>query len=55
MGLFVLSFLELARVHQMGQIVLLRRMAGKPVRVEGYFTGEIVAGEVNEDTFMEVE
>lgn len=38
-----------------GQIVLLRRMAGKPVRVEGYFTAEIVAGEVNEETFMKVE
>jgi hypothetical protein len=38
-----------------GQIVLLRRMAGKPVRVEGYFTAEIVAGEVNEDAFMKVE
>jgi hypothetical protein len=38
-----------------GQIVLLRRMAGKPIRVKGYFTAEIVAGEVNEDTFMKVE
>lgn len=35
-----------------GQIVMLRRMAGKPVRVESYFTAEIVAGEVNEETFM---
>lgn len=34
-----------------GQIVMLRRMAGKPVRVEAYFTAEIVAGEVNEETF----
>jgi hypothetical protein len=35
-----------------GQIVMLRRMAGKPVRVEAYFTAEIVAGKVNEETFM---
>jgi hypothetical protein len=35
-----------------GQIVMLRRMAGKPVRVEAYFTAEIVAGEINEKTFM---
>jgi hypothetical protein len=38
-----------------GQIVMLRRMAGKPIRVEGYFTAEIVAGEVNEGTFRKVE
>ena len=38
-----------------GQIVMLRRLAGKPVRVEGYFTAEIVAGQVNEKTFMKVE
>lgn len=31
-----------------GQIVMLRRMAGKPVRAEAYFTAEIVAGEINE-------
>lgn len=35
-----------------GQIVMLRRMAGKPVRAEAYFTAEIVAGEINEETFM---
>jgi hypothetical protein len=34
-----------------GQIVMLRRMAGKPVRAESYFTAEIVAGAVNEETF----
>lgn len=34
-----------------GQIVMLRRMAGKPVRVEAYFTADIVAGEVNQETF----
>ena len=35
-----------------GQIVMLRRMAGKPVCVEAYFTADIVAGKVNEETFM---
>jgi hypothetical protein len=35
-----------------GQIVMLRRLAGKPVRVEAYFTAEINAGEINEETFM---
>ncbi len=35
-----------------GQLVMLRRMAGKPVRVESYFTAEIVAGEVAEESFM---
>ena len=34
-----------------GQIVILRRMAGVPVRAAAYFTAEIVAGEVNEDSF----
>ena len=34
-----------------GQIVMLRRMAGKPIRPGSYFTAEIVAGEVNEGTF----
>ena len=28
-----------------GQIVMLRRMAGSPIRPAGYFTAEIVAGE----------
>jgi hypothetical protein len=32
-----------------GQIVMLRRVAGKPVRAAGYFTAEIKAGEFNED------
>ena len=35
-----------------GQIVMLRRMAGKPISPAAYFTAEIVAGEVNEQTFM---
>jgi hypothetical protein len=34
-----------------GQIVMLRRMAGKPIRVGAYFTAEIVAGETTEETF----
>ena len=38
-----------------GQIVMLRRMAGKPVRVEPYFTAEIVAGEINQETFTKTE
>ena len=36
-----------------GQIVMLRRMAGMPIRPGAYFTAEIVAGEVNEETFFE--
>jgi len=28
-----------------GQIVMLRRLAGRPVRVESYFTAEIIPGE----------
>jgi hypothetical protein len=35
-----------------GQIVMLRRLAGKPIRAESYFTAEIVAGEVGENTFQ---
>ena len=34
-----------------GQIVILRRMSGNPIRPAAYFTAEIVAGEVNEETF----
>ena len=34
-----------------GQIVILRRMSGNPIRSAAYFTAEIVAGEVNEETF----
>jgi hypothetical protein len=34
-----------------GQIVMLRRMAGSPIHPEPYFTAEIVAGEINDDTF----
>jgi len=35
-----------------GQIVMLRRMSGNPIRPAAYFTAEIVAGEVNEETFF---
>jgi hypothetical protein len=38
-----------------GQIVMLRRMAGKPIRPGSYFTAEIVAGEVNEESFATFE
>jgi len=34
-----------------GQIVILRRMSGNPIRSAAYFTAEIVAGEVNEESF----
>jgi hypothetical protein len=36
-----------------GQIVMLRRMAGSPVRGESYFTAEIVPGMVGEESFRE--
>jgi hypothetical protein len=38
-----------------GQLVMLRRVAGKPVRVESYFTVELVAGSVTEEFFMKVD
>ena len=31
-----------------GQLVMLRRMAGNPIRPTAYFTAEIVAGDINE-------
>lgn len=34
-----------------GQIVMLRRMAGIPIRPGSYFTAEIAAGAVDEETF----
>ena len=36
-----------------GQIVLLRRVAGSPVRAESYFAAEIVPGLVGEESFGE--
>jgi hypothetical protein len=38
-----------------GQIVMLRRMAGNPIRSAAYFTAEIVAGQINEETFTKSE
>ena len=35
-----------------GQIVMLRRMAGKPIRPGEYFSAEIVAGRIDERTFV---
>ena len=34
-----------------GQLVMMRRLAGKPVREESYFTAEIKAGEIDEEYF----
>jgi hypothetical protein len=34
-----------------GQIVMLRRVAGSPVHAESYFTAEIIPGKVNEASF----
>jgi hypothetical protein len=36
-----------------GQIAMLRRLAGKPIQSEGYFEAEIAAGEVVEKYFTE--
>ena len=36
-----------------GQIVILRRIAGSPIRPAAYFTAGIVAGEVNEEMFAD--
>ena len=38
-----------------GQIVMLRRMAGIPISPDSYFTAEIVPGAVNEETFIKSE
>lgn len=38
-----------------GQIVMLRRMAGEPVRAASYFTADITAGEFHEETFTGAE
>ena len=37
-----------------GQIVMLRRVAGSPVRAESYFTAEIVPGSFGEESSREV-
>jgi hypothetical protein len=38
-----------------GQIVMLRRVAGRPVRAESYFTAEIIPGMVGEESFREAD
>jgi hypothetical protein len=38
-----------------GQIVLLRRIAGKPIHSTGYFDAEIVAGKIDEKSFVKVQ
>jgi hypothetical protein len=38
-----------------GQIVMLRRVAGSPARAESYFTAVIIPGKVNEESFGKVE
>lgn len=38
-----------------GQIVILRRVAGSPIRAESYFTAEIIPGVVREESFREAE
>ena len=38
-----------------GQIVMLRRVAGSPARAESYFTAEITPGMINEESFREVD
>jgi hypothetical protein len=35
-----------------GQIVMLRRMAGSPIQSTGYFTAEIIPGEITQATFQ---
>jgi hypothetical protein len=36
-----------------GQIVILRRVAGKPVRAASYFTAEIIAGQIDREFFAD--
>jgi len=38
-----------------GQLVMLRRLAGSPVRAGSYFTAEIIPGRVHEESFRKVE
>jgi hypothetical protein len=38
-----------------GQIVMLRRVAGSPVRAESYFTAEIIPGMVREESFKQAD
>jgi hypothetical protein len=38
-----------------GQIMMLRRVAGSPARTESYFTAEIIPGMVKQESFREFE
>jgi hypothetical protein len=38
-----------------GQLVMLRRLAGSPVRAESYFTAEIIPGRVSEQSLRRAE
>jgi hypothetical protein len=38
-----------------GQLVMLRRLAGSPVRAESYFTAEIIPGRVSEQSLRKAE
>lgn len=38
-----------------GQLVMLRRLAGSPARAEAYFTAEIIPGMVDEKSFSDVD
>lgn len=38
-----------------GQIVMLRRVAGSPVRAESYFTADIIPGMVREESFKKAD
>ena len=37
-----------------GQIVMLRRMSGSPIRPASYFTAEIIPGKIDHDTFEQL-
>ena len=37
-----------------GQIVMLRRLAGRPIREEGYFTAPVAAGAIDEEFFVKL-
>ena len=38
-----------------GQLVMLRRLAGSPIRAASYFTAEIIPGRVDPESFRKVE
>ena len=37
-----------------GQLVMLRRMSGSPIRSAAYFTAEIIPGKIDHDTFEQL-